>query len=121
MASWLKRSSFLQRFSWPTFLVGLAVTVAIIAFFVLHPAALVKLDLISQDLRMYAMPQRAPTGKVVVVGIDDKSIAELGHWPWPRSVMAQFERELSSYAVKAIGYDLIFSEHDASETTRSAV
>jgi adenylate cyclase len=121
MASWLKRSTFVQRFSWPTFFVGLGVTVAIIAFFVLHPAALVKLDLISQDLRMYAMPQQAPTGKIVVVGIDDKSIAELGHWPWPRSVMAQFEGALTSYGVKVIGYDLIFSEHDAAESTRSSI
>ncbi len=121
MASWLKRSTFLQRFSWATFFAGLGMTAAIIAFFVLHPTALVKLDLISQDLRMYAMPHQTPSGKVVVVGIDDKSIAEIGHWPWSRSVMANFQRALTSYGVKVIGYDLFFSERDAGDTTLSLI
>jgi adenylate cyclase len=121
MASWLKRSTFVQRFSWPTFFAGLGITAAIIAFFVLHPAALVKLDLISQDLRMYAMPHEAPSGKVAVVAIDDKSIAEIGHWPWSRAVLAEFQRSLTSYGVKVVGYDLIFSERDSGDTTRSVI
>jgi adenylate cyclase len=121
MASWLKRSTFVQRFSWPTFFAGLGITAAIIAFFVLHPTALVKLDLISQDLRMYAMPHQAPSGKVVVVAIDDKSIAEIGHWPWSRSVLAELQRALTSYGVNVVGYDLIFSERDPGDTTRSSI
>lgn len=121
MVSWLKRSTFVQRFSWPTFYAGLAITVAIIAFFVMHPAALVKLDLIAQDLRMYSSPPPPPGNKVVVVAIDDKSIARIGHWPWSRAVMAQFERGLTSYGAKVIGYDLLFSEHDSGRATRDEI
>ncbi len=50
---------------------------------------------------------------IVIVDVDEKSIGELGRWPWNRSVMAEAVRRLhNDYNVKAILFDIIFAEPD---------
>ncbi|MCP3177236.1 MAG: CHASE2 domain-containing serine/threonine-protein kinase [Desulfuromonadales bacterium] len=42
-------------------------------------------------------------GQVAVVAIDRDSLAELGDWPWPRSVLARLVERLTAQKVRAIG------------------
>ncbi len=58
---------------------------------------------------MYWRAVPKSTGAIKIAAIDDKSIAELGQWPFRRSVMAQFERELTEYKVAVVGYDVLFN------------
>ena len=53
--------------------------------------------------------------RVVVVDIDDASLAALGPWPWPRPLVARLVRELDSYGVGLKLFDVVFS--DAREGT----
>ncbi len=55
---------------------------------------------------------RAVADDVIIVEIDDQSLQDLGHWPWPRSVHARLIERLSEEAPRAIGLDIIFSEPD---------
>lgn len=55
---------------------------------------------------------------IVILAIDDASLAKIGRWPWSRDVHARLIRKLTSLEVKAIGYDINFPEasnpdHDA--------
>jgi EAL domain-containing protein (putative c-di-GMP-specific phosphodiesterase class I)/CHASE2 domain-containing sensor protein len=54
---------------------------------------------------------------IVVLTIDDKSLHEIGNWPWPRSTDAQLVDRLSSAGVKHIFFDVNFSfpSHNPSE------
>ncbi|MBK6742072.1 MAG: adenylate/guanylate cyclase domain-containing protein [Hydrogenophilales bacterium] len=53
--------------------------------------------------------------RVVIVDIDEKSLKEIGRWPWPRDRMAALTDGLfQQYGVAAVGYDIIFSEPDQS-------
>ncbi|MDD2753568.1 MAG: adenylate/guanylate cyclase domain-containing protein [Candidatus Portnoybacteria bacterium] len=54
--------------------------------------------------------KRQPSGEILLAAIDDKSLAAIGQWPWPRAVHAQFLNNLALAAPKAVGYDVIFSE-----------
>ena len=57
--------------------------------------------------------KRAVSDNIVIVDVDEKSIAELGRWPWNRSVMAGAIEKLSKdYNVKVILFDIIFAEPD---------
>src|SRR5437899_10107676 len=47
--------------------------------------------------------------KVVLIGIDDKSIAEIGRYPWPRSYMAGMVDQLSEAGAEVIGLDIFFN------------
>ncbi len=78
-------------------------------------------ELKGYDLRMQARGSLPTTGKVVVVAIDDASIKELGHYPWPRSVYARLIDALRDYKVSVVGLDLIFSEADDQDVQRHAI
>jgi diguanylate cyclase (GGDEF)-like protein/PAS domain S-box-containing protein len=68
--------------------------------------------------RMYSEP-RAPTGDIVIVDIDAKSIAAIGSWPWPRRLHAELIDRLSAMGVAEIAFDVDFSS--ASNETDDAI
>jgi adenylate cyclase len=53
--------------------------------------------------------------RIVIVDIDEKSLKEIGRWPWPRAQTARLTANLfQEYGVTAVGYDIIFAEPDQS-------
>jgi len=58
---------------------------------------------------------KAPASNVVIVEIDDDSIAGMGRWPWPRGYIAQMINMLQSYEARVIGVDILFPEKDYSQ------
>lgn len=49
---------------------------------------------------------------VTIVDIDDRSLAKLGQWPWPRTRIADMIQNLTGNGAVAIGFDVVFSEAD---------
>ncbi len=107
------------KFSKWTFLVGLAVVVSIATLNWFHVFDTFELSI--SDLRMYWHSTPKTRGAIAIAAIDDKSIAELGQWPFRRSVMAQFERALNDYKVAVVGYDVLFSEPDNFDVARGSL
>ena len=107
------------EFSKWTFLVGLSVVATM--FTLNYYKAFNRLELNVSDLRMYWRAIPMTTGKVAIAAIDDQSIAEVGQWPFRRSVMAQFERALIDYKVAVVGYDVLFSEPDNIDVARGSL
>lgn len=54
-------------------------------------------------------------GDIVVIGIDEKSLARFGAWPWDRDAYAHLLGQLKIYAPRAIGFDIIFAEPRAGD------
>jgi adenylate cyclase len=53
--------------------------------------------------------------RVVIVDIDEKSLAQVGRFPWGRNVQANLVRQLTEhYQVGAVGFDVSFTEPDTS-------
>jgi adenylate cyclase len=72
------------------------------------------------------MRQRArspdPAPQVVVVAIDDPSMAEIGMpWPWPRALHAQLVDAIASQQPASIAFDMIFDLPGASEEGNAAL
>jgi adenylate cyclase len=55
---------------------------------------------------------RRPSGRVVIVAIDERSVREEGLWPWSRAKMARLVDGLAAGGVAAVGFDVIWSEQD---------
>ena len=52
-----------------------------------------------------------PETRLVVVDIDEVSLAELGPWPWPRARVATLlEHLLADYGARAVALDFVFPE-----------
>src|SRR5665213_442380 len=62
------------------------------------------------DFRFNARGSRNPQAPVKIIAIDEKSIREIGQWPWPRAIHAQIVRKLKEDGVKCVFYDVQFSE-----------
>lgn len=67
----------------------------------------------SLDLAAYDLGVRFSSGKnvnqdVVVIGIDDAALQEMGSWPWPRDIMARLTRQIVAARPQVIGYALSF-------------
>ncbi len=56
--------------------------------------------------------QRENNSPVVIVKIDNKSINDIGGWPWPRSYIADMLRRLSRYGPKTLGVYLWYPYKD---------
>lgn len=55
---------------------------------------------------------------VSIIAIDDRSIADFGPWPWPRSYIAFMIDMLDAYGAKVIGLDLIYAGKDMNHGLR---
>lgn len=55
-----------------------------------------------------------PQAPVKIVDIDDASLARLGQWPWPRSLIANLVERLQAAGAAAIAFDILFAEPDRS-------
>ena len=47
---------------------------------------------------------------VIVIDIDEKSLQEIGQWPWPRSVLGKLVDK--TYLSASLGFDIVFAEFD---------
>ena len=65
----------------------------------------------SYDLRA-RLRAKKPQAPIVIVAIDDASIAQLGRWPWPRGYMAELMAQISSYGPALIGTNILYTEPD---------
>ncbi len=56
--------------------------------------------------------QRDPGVSTVIVAVDDKSVEQLGRWPWPRRVHAELLDRLTRVGVRGVALDLVLAEPD---------
>jgi adenylate cyclase len=72
-----------------------------------------RLELQAYDMRLRAtMPERIDP-RIVIIDIDEKSLAAEGQWPWGRDKLALLVKKLfDDYKLKVLGFDVIFPEAD---------
>lgn len=76
------------------------------------PPPIQELRLRTFDMFQLIDPRHKAARPVTIVDIDDKSLARLGQWPWPRTRIADMIQNLTSNGAVAIGFDVVFSEAD---------
>jgi adenylate cyclase len=72
-----------------------------------HDPSFNALDRVLYDARLQVQPIR-PSSQVLIVDIDDRSLAEQGDWPWPQQRVAELlARIANDGAARTIGLDLV--------------
>ena len=64
------------------------------------------------DSFLKASPGRSLSDSIVIVDLDESSIAALGQWPWPRYRVAHLLEKIRDAKPSAVGLDVLFSEPD---------
>ncbi len=73
-------------------------------------------DLKNQDIRLKLRGEAKPSPNVALLTIDDRSIEEIGRWPWSREKISFIVEEMMKYKARAIGFDIVFSEPQVDAT-----
>lgn len=74
-----------------------------------------QLDLWSYDARLRVTMPGGLDPRIVIVDLDEKSLAEVGRWPWGRDKLATLlDRLFQQYGAAVVGFDVIFGEPDTS-------
>ncbi|PLY04994.1 MAG: adenylate/guanylate cyclase domain-containing protein [Arcobacter sp.] len=74
-------------------------------------------DSFDNRLRDYLFTIRgeiANNNSVIIIDIDEKSLQELGQWPWSRDKVSKILNNLTKSNVGLIGMDIVFAEEDNS-------
>jgi len=66
--------------------------------------------------RFLAARERPVSPDIVIVEIDNASVAALGRWPWPRSLHAEVVDRLAKAGAAAVVYDVLFTEPSPDDT-----
>ncbi|SAK63037.1 periplasmic sensor signal transduction histidine kinase [Caballeronia temeraria] len=73
------------------------------------------LDAMIHDAKVRLFMPRTTDARIAILDIDEKSLAELGRWPWDRARMAALVDTLFSREhIAVLGFDMVFAEPDAS-------
>jgi adenylate cyclase len=106
-------------------IVRIALGLAITLFFIGHAARyyevpfITQLDNIIYDARLQVTMPGGVDERIVILDIDEKSLEEVGRWPWPRDRLAELvEKLFGKYQAAIVGFDVVFAEPDYSSGIR---
>lgn len=97
----------------------------LLAVFVMHTSGVVRLRLLdtverfTYDTRVRWSQLDTLDPRIVIIDVDERSMAELGQFPWPRDRLATLvEHAFDRYGIAALGFDIAFLEPDATSGRR---
>jgi adenylate cyclase len=102
------------------YLIVAGVIVLVLALFLWAPEFLQTVEIRLYDLHFKLRGAQRLGDSVVIAAIDEKSLAALGRWPWPRSLLGELIRVLSAGGAKVIAVDILLSEPEVSGELRAA-
>jgi len=105
------RRWFARRFGYAR-LVCLAFLIGLAALRIADPAPIAELRVRTFDTFQVIDPRKKTAKPVTIVDIDEKSLAKLGQWPWPRTRIADLVTNLTRLGAVVIAFDIIFAEPD---------
>lgn len=107
-------------------LVRIALGLLLSLVFLGHAARVYQIPLVSTlDAFVYDTRLRLTTPggideRVVILDLDEKSLAEVGRWPWGRDKLATLVTNLfDTYGIAVLGFDVVFAEPDNSSGLQS--
>jgi adenylate cyclase len=67
------------------------------------------------DTLVRSSPARPPSGRIVIVDVDERSLSAVGQWPWRRDVIGTLIGRLRDLGASTVALDIIFAEADRYE------
>ncbi|MBU6510016.1 MAG: adenylate/guanylate cyclase domain-containing protein [Gammaproteobacteria bacterium] len=103
------------------YLIRVVLSLALLLLFTAYLSGRMPLPLLDQ-LERYAYDARLRLGmpgsvdqRIVIVDVDDRSLRQIGQWPWPRDILAgMLNRLFDQYHVRMVAFDMTFPEADRS-------
>ena len=91
---------------------GIVLLILLVFFKIQDSNFVMKVENIAYDAYQSLFIKKDNYDGVVIVDIDEKSIGEIGQFPWRRDVFAKLINRLDQYGSSVIAFDIFFSEED---------
>ncbi len=92
--------------------IGVIATILILLLYGQNPWFLKLVDYRIYDTMLRSHPAQQTSNKIVIVDLDEKSLLQVGQWPWPRHRLAVLLDNLKHSGALAVGMDIVFAEKD---------
>jgi adenylate cyclase len=110
------------RLRWrvPGWTPGLVVLAFAVLLRIVDPGFVEAWRLSGFDAAQRLWPRVEADNGVVIVAIDEESLAAKGQWPWPRTLVAELVRRIATGGPSVLGIDILFAEPDRFSPPRLA-
>ncbi len=98
-------------------LCGLATTLVIAVLSLYRPLFLANLEYGAYDTLIRTARTRPPSGQIVIVDVDERSLSAIGQWPWRRDRIGTLVARMRELGASTIALDIIFAEADRYDGT----
>jgi adenylate cyclase len=106
MAKWFsRRIGWVRVLAFIGLLCGLVIRIG-------DPEPVSALRFAAFDLYHQSKPRELVPLPVTILDVDDRSLEEIGQWPWPRNKIADLVDRATEAGIAAMAFDIIFSEPD---------
>jgi adenylate cyclase len=93
-------------------LCGLVPTLIVSVLSLYRPAFIVSFEYDVYDRLLRALPARPPSDRIVILDVDERSLASVGQWPWRRDVIGDLVTRLRKFGAAVVALDIVFAEPD---------
>ena len=93
-------------------LICIVILIAGVGIRIFDPPFVESLRVKTFDLYQRISPRPIGEYPVGIIDIDEKSLAVLGQWPWPRTTIAKLLEKAHEMGAAVVGFDVVFAEHD---------
>lgn len=95
-----------------TVALGLVLTTTMLLYYLFNPSLIQFFNFKATDAVLAGKGSRQSSGDIVIVDIDERSLAEYGQWPWPRYRLGNLLLRIQSMGAKSVGLDIMLAEPD---------
>lgn len=95
-------------------IISLLIATLISTLAYINPSSLQKFDANFVDMFLNIRGDTNASKNIAIIDIDEKSLKELGQWPWSRDKISQLLENLNGADMGILGFDMIFAESDRS-------
>ncbi|WP_417782507.1 CHASE2 domain-containing protein [Terasakiella pusilla] len=107
-----KKPGRLRKFFSMTRLTGLLLLIGLLTIQVLDPYPVQFMRNKVFDMYQRTEPREVKSRPVTIVDLDEESLATVGQWPWPRSIIGDMVANLFRMGAGVVAFDMAFPEPD---------
>ncbi|MBI5855045.1 MAG: CHASE2 domain-containing protein, partial [Nitrospirae bacterium] len=110
--TWLGKTHVIHRIG-----LGLSLTLTLLMLVLtwVAPAPLARLENVFLDFRFRLRGEQPANPDVVIVAVDEKSLKDVGRWPWSRTIQARLVEALAKDGAEVIALDILYPEAEQNE------
>ena len=96
-------------------LCGLVPTIVVAALSLYRPSVFGSFESGVYDRLLRSIPSRPMSERIVIIDVDERSLASVGQWPWRRDVIGKLVERLREFGAAVVALDIVFAEPDRFE------